>query len=106
MPSEGSGDSGELFWVVVSHVKEMVFGTFVLDCGSEWLSLLAYVNPVLSLVGGEASKHLPLFVCLGHVFLKEVLPQPTLRRVAGDRHIGGEAINCFIEGDARMGWAV
>ena len=103
---EGSGDPGKLVGGVVGHVKEMVFGCFVFYCWLEQFLITSHVEPVAPMVGGEASKRLPLLIGLGHVLIKEVLPQNATGGFVGGGCVGGQAVNCFIEGNAGVGWAV
>ena len=97
MPREGPGDSGKFLGGVVGHVEEMVFGCLVFDGRPERLLVMSHVEPVPPAIGRKAGKRLPLFVGLGHVFVKEVLLQKAPRQVVRDGHVGGESINCFIE---------
>ena len=64
MACEGPGYPGELLGVVVGHVKEMVFGTLVLNRGLERLPFSSHIEPVTAPVGWKAVERLPLFVCL------------------------------------------
>ena len=106
MSREGSGDPGKFLGGVVGHIEEMVFGCLVFDGRRERLLVTSHVEPVSPMIGRKAGKRLPLFVGPGHVFIKEVLPQKTPRQVVRGGHIGGKAINCFIEGDAGVRWIV
>ena len=74
MPGKGPGDPGEFFGVVVHHVKEVVLGAFVFNHRLEGLPVASHIEPVSPVIGGEAGERLPMFVGLGHMFIKEVLP--------------------------------
>ena len=106
VPREGPGDSGKFLGGVVGHIEEMVFGRLVFDGGSERFSVTSHVEPVSPAIGRKAGERLPLFVGLGHVFVKEMLPQEAPRHVVRGGHIGGKTINCFVEGDAGVRWTV
>ena len=106
VPSEGPGDPGEFFGVVVCHVKEMALGAFVFDRWSEGPSVAPYVEPVPPMIRGEARKCLPLLVGLSHVLFKKMLLQLTAWKAVGSGHVGGKTVDRLIEGDTGVGWAV